>query len=247
MTSIQSEIIVLDSRLRTNFATTTAQNAVYSLLNVGGVLGTYEMLSYHSFNQIYNVEVDRNDTIYWDDGAPRTTVLNPGHYTPDELKTEIQTEMDANASALTFTVTFSSITGKYSWVGSGAFQFTWLTNVAQTDQARSLLGYSNVDTASNVNQTSDVLADLKLHSNIVIDIGGDNNHHVTLLGGAEHSLLVPLDSAFCTELHHVKEQSYQQTLLFSTSLSSLTVTLFDQSGVALVNAPDYELVIRKLF
>ncbi len=247
MTSLQSEIIVLDSRLRNTPSTTTPQDATYNLINVGGVQGTYELLSYHSFNQIYNVEVGINDTIYWDDGTPRTSVIPAGFYTTEQLRAEVETQMDANASALTFTITYSGITGKYSWVGSGAFQFVWLTNSGQTDQARFLLGYDLVDTVSNVNQTSDKLADLKLHSNIIIDIAGDGNQHVTLLGGAEHSLLIPLDSDFSVSLHHVKEQTYQQTIGFATNLSSLNIKLFDQTGVALVNVPEYELIIRRLF
>ncbi len=246
MSSIISEILVLDSRQK-NSGTNQAAN--YSLINMGGIgVGTYEMLGYHSVNQMYNVETGVNNTIYFDQGGGLLTgVMVAGNYTTATMLTEIVRAMDAVGGGVTYgTSAHDAASNKYTITPSAATMgFLFLANTAAS--ARRLLGKDAVDDVLGANQVSDNVLDQRLHSNIFITVAQEGNKHVTVNNGSEFSLIVPLDSAFGDAIHHRKQEHYQQTIVFSTNISIIDVQLFTQDGVALVNAPDYELLLRKLF
>lgn len=248
MSSISSDIIVLDSRQK-NIGSTN-QAAIYNLLNVGGIgNGTYELLSYHSVNQMYNVETGVNDKIYFNEGGvPLTGTLDAGFYNIADMLIEIVDKMD-NAPSAVQTYAGSSYnvnSGKYTFVPNGGvigFDF----NGVLIAPAHRLLGFDAVLIGTAPTITSTVPLDQRLHSNIFITIVEEGNKHVTLLDGMEHSLMVPLNSEFNDAIHHRKQEHYQQTMIFPTNISSINVTQTTQDGIALVNAPDYEMTVRKLF
>jgi len=249
MVSIQSDILVFNSK---NKSSGTNINANYNLLAMGGIgaspSSTYEMLSYHSVDHMYNVEVGVNDKVYFDEGAGLLTgTLNPGAYTTEALMlTEIVRALDAAGGVTYGGSSFDVATGLYSFVpNAGTFGFLFASNT--TASARRLLGKNAVDDVQADPIPSDVVVDLRLHSNIFIKIPQDGNKHVTLLDGTEYSLMVPLNNMFGEEIHHRKQQHYQQFLTFVTNISAMDIELYTQDGVALVNAPDYELILRKVF
>lgn len=252
--SIQNVIFVLDSRQRN--AGGTINNATYNMVAAGGVqAGTYEMLSYHSQNQFFNVELNVNDQLRWDENgtADVTAVLAPGFYTAATLATEIDAVMTAAsvaADANTYVTTHNATTGKYSTTSGGGstWRYDWLTaSATETNLANELLGYSLVDPALANVQVSDRQITLTLHSQLIIDIAEDSQQNVTLLSGAEHSLIVPLDQDFQTEIDSLKNNVFSQTIRFGATLNSLNVQLFTEDGVAPVNLTEYELTIRRLF
>ena len=80
--AIPTTSYVLDSRQRT--AGSTLPVATFNLAALGSPVeaGTYEMLSFNSRNNVYNVD-DTNDEIYFDEAGPELgPVLIPhGYYT----------------------------------------------------------------------------------------------------------------------------------------------------------------------
>lgn len=97
-----------------------------------------------------------NNAIDWNDGSDRnTTLTSTTHLYPyDTLCTDIKTQMDANASSLTFTVTYDPVTDKFSIVGSSAFTLEWATGTNTATGAHTTLGWTVADTASATTQTS---------------------------------------------------------------------------------------------
>lgn len=71
-------------------------------------------------NGRYNIHVGNNTLVFQEDGVAvdLTATLTPGNYTATELQAEIKTQMDA-AGANTYTVTYDSITMKYTITTSG--------------------------------------------------------------------------------------------------------------------------------
>lgn len=249
MSSISSDIIVLDSRQKTSG---TNQAAVYSLLNVGGIgSGTYELLSYHSVNQMYNVEVGVNDSVLFDEGIGLVTgTIAPGFYTSRAaLLTAIVAAMDAAGTQTYGTSTHDALLDLYTFVpvgGIATLGFSFGGSPAAS--AHRLLGMAAATVApAAASITSVNVVDDRLHSNIFVTITQEGNKHVTLLDGSEHSLMVPLNSTFNEHIHHRKQEHYQQTMTFPTNISTINVTQTTQDGVTLVNAPDYEISVRKLF
>lgn len=250
MSSISSDIIVLDSRQKN--AGSTNQAAVYSLLNVGGIgSGTYELLSYHSVNKMYNIEVGVNDSVLFDEGIGLVTgTIAPGFYTSRAaLLTAIVAAMDAAGTQTYGTSTHDALLDLYTFVpvgGIATLGFSFGGSPAAS--AHRLLGMADVTVAAIAASITSVnVVDDRLHSNIFVTITQEGNKHVTLLDGTEHSVMVPLNSVFNEAIHHRKQEHYQQTMSFPTNISTITVTQTTQDGVTLVNAPDYELTVRKLF
>ncbi len=255
MSVIQNVIFVLDSRLRNGGG--TINNATYNMIPAGGVPpGTYEMLSYHSQNQLYNVETGVNDLIVWDEnGSPNLSDALPvGYYSAATLATAIDllmtTESAASGDTNTYVTTYNVTTGKYSTTdGAGStWGFDWLTQSAtSTNLANELMGYSLVDNAALNTQVSDRQVTLTLHSMLVIDISEDSQQNVHLLDGAEHSLIVPLVGDYQEEIDSLKQAVFSQQVVFGATLNSLNVQLFTEDGSVPVNSTEYELTLRRIF
>lgn len=243
MTQNNSDILVLDSNLRSSGS---VSSAVYNCITAGlQPEGTWEVIDYSSSNQLYNVEVGVNDQLHWAEPGALTATLPAGNYTQASLNAAAKVVMDA-ASGSTFTFTVSADTGVVT-VAIAAGTFNWEFGTVTTRRANYLLGLSPVDTLAAASLVGDLVPALRLHTHILVRIGEDGTKNVTALDGQEYSALIPLTGSFGEDLQGRKLINYQQSVFFSNITSFLTVSLFSEDGVALVNTPRYVLSLRKLF
>lgn len=241
MSTIPTNLVVLDSRQRVSG---TAGSAQYNLLPVTGAKGTYELLSFQSVNQFYTVEVGINDTIYWAEPGNLNATVPPGNYTVTTFNAAAKVVMDA-ASGSTFTFTVDADTGITTVaIAAGTFNWEWATNVAAGDSANELLGHSAVDTPAAASIAGNQVPNLRLHSCIVATLQQEGSRNVDLLSGVEASCIIPLESDFGDAINC---RVFSQTFKFSSNISILNVDLATEDGTALVNAPEYVMLIRKLF
>ena len=75
----------------------------------------------------------------------------------------------------------------------------------------------------------------------------DGQNAVTALTGVEYTFTVPLVGAYQEDIDSTKQLTFSQTMTLSTNVNNLEVELFTEDGNALVNTPQYQLSIRKLF
>jgi hypothetical protein len=246
MASVDSTIYLLNSKDR---ASGSVQSANFNMINSGTIgPGTYEAMSYHSKNQVYNVELGVNDSIYFDEGGSEfTAVLDPGYYDIAALLIEVDDKMDNAGGTVSYTITYNTMTGKFNINNDTPFKLNFDVHTADPI-ADKLLGYDVLITQILANdQLGDFPADLTLHSQILINIDQDSAQNVTILDGTEFSLQIPLNGDYQEDIDSMKQETFSQTVVFSTNLNSLDIQLFTEDGVALVNTPDYELSLRKLF
>lgn len=137
--------------------TASSSNTNYPVSNIAHQFRSKEWRS----NATGNFVVDAtNNKINFNEGAAElTSTITSGTYTSTTLATEIKTQLEA-AGAATFTVTFSSTTGKWTIVSNGAtFQ---LLNNTGTNQAVSLLkvalGFANTDRTGTLTYTGSNIA-----------------------------------------------------------------------------------------
>ncbi len=250
MASISTTSYVLDSRQRTTASTVPV--ATYNLAALGSPVevGTYEMSSFNSKNNVYNVD-DTNDEVYFDEGAAELgPVLIPhGYYTTEAaLAAAVKIVMDI-ASATTYTIAYTALTNTFLFTpAAGTFGFNWGTNVAQPI-ANVQLGFTPDDSVIAATQTSNVGVDLDPHDNLLIRITEDGLQNVTLVDGTEYSLIVPLNAGYNEEIDGLKMQTFDQTIQFASPMNQLNVSLFLQDGTVLpaINASSYTLILRRLF
>lgn len=243
--SLDSDILVFDSNKRSSG---TIQNATYNLVTAGlQPQGTWEAIDFSSVNQVYNVEFSVNDTVYWDDdtgGGPYSAVVAPGSYNRGTLDAALVALMDPVA-APNYTFTPNTATGILTVSSTALFNWEFGTNTARS--IRFLLGLNEVDPGQAGSLVGDFIPDLFLHSHLLVSLTNDGNEHVTLMNALEFSLIIPLNESFGERLGARKLINYQQTVFYSNTVSTITISLFTEDGVALVNAPRYVLSIRKLF
>ena len=245
MTSALSDILVFDSNRRSSGS---VQNATYNLVTAGlQPEGTWEALDFSSVNQIYNVELGVNDTVYWDDNTasgPYSAVVAPGSYDVGTLNVAIVSLMDA-VEAPNYTFTPNTATGLLTVSSTALFNWEFGTNTARS--IRNLLGLNEFDTGLSGSITGDFVPDLFLHSHLLVRLTNDGNENVTLMDATEYSFIIPFNEAFGERMGARKLVNYQQTVFYANIVSTITITLFTEDGVPLVNTPRYVLTIRKLF
>lgn len=244
--SVSTDLILIDSKLRTsgnvnNFKIPLIQNLSS---------GTYLFTSFSITNNFYNVISGENDKVYVEhsiDGN-NTLTLTEGKYIASTLLTELKTQLDS-ISLVIYTITYSSITGKYNIsASSGNFKFKFATNTTAT--SRYLLGKNEVDDIFASSQVSDNPIDLKIHDNIAISILQDNSTHGTLPDGTEFSVLIPVDNevSFGQPIHYRNNLNYQQFFSFSNSVNSLDIKVYAGDGDLFpMNNTEWVFSIKKYF
>ena len=94
-------------------------------------------------------------------GTDQTATLTVGTYSGDDLATEIKTQLDATGGAShTFTITYTSSSGKFTIAADADFNITWKTGTHGSDNAddniSSLIGFADsADDGSAATYTSD--------------------------------------------------------------------------------------------
>lgn len=252
MASVANTSYVLDSRQKTAGSTVAA--AVYNFAALGSPVepGTYEMLSFNSRNNVYNVD-SGNNLIFFDEGGAELgpVTIPSGYYTSEAaLASAIKIVMDI-AGAGTYTFVYDALTNLFTVSiagGPGVFGFNFLTNASQP-QANLLLGFNEVDQVPAAAQVSTRGVDLDPHSNLLVQITQDALKNVTLVSGTEFSLIIPLSAPYGAELDNFKQATFDQTVRFVSAMNQLDVQLFTEDGVALpeVQSAQYELILRRLF
>lgn len=113
----------------------------------------------------FTVTLNTNDKIDMteDGGGAFAITLTPGTYKAGATSADagtlcalLKTLIEAGNGASTYTVTYSTTTKKFTLTkNSGVFVIKWATGTNTATSARSLLGFTNADTASAIAATSD--------------------------------------------------------------------------------------------
>lgn len=102
----------------------------------------------------YKVVSGANDKLKIDDGTEYTITLTAGRYRDViALASEIQTQLNASASSVTFTVTVNSTTGLVAIAGDASWTLDWDTSTYGTT-LRDDLGFTGSETPSSNTYTA---------------------------------------------------------------------------------------------
>ncbi|MHA1381033.1 MAG: hypothetical protein ACTSRG_21915 [Candidatus Helarchaeota archaeon] len=118
----------------------------------------------------YNINSNTN-TFQINDGGVKTITLDLGNYNALELASEIQSKLNA-ASALTFSVVYNVITGKYtiSETGSTVFQLLFTT----ASDICSVIGFARETLATLFSYEAENISNFRPYSYLGIKLDGYN-------------------------------------------------------------------------
>jgi len=102
------------------------------------------------------VSAANNKLDFGEGGAEITATLTNATYTGAALAAEIKTQLDAGG-ALTYTVTYSATTRKFTIAATGNFELKWNTGTHKATDCSTLIGFSDAaDKTGAATYTSDV-------------------------------------------------------------------------------------------
>jgi len=109
-----------------------------------------------------NQKIDFNEG-----GGALVATLATGSYDADTLCTEIKSKMEA-AGALTYTVTYSDTTNKFTIAASGTFSLLWNTGANKANSVADTIGFD--DSADDTGSASYTADALRIHTHVYRDI-----------------------------------------------------------------------------
>ena len=209
-------------------------------------------ISFYNINSNY-------DTFAWDSNGPAATgfTITHGNYTIDELITEVQTQMNLDATdSNVYTITYDEITQKVNIASDGA-----LGNVDNlSGDGWRTLGFDLSETitgASNVTGTNIAYTNTTRHLRLHVDNLTSNNvyaNDVTAIDGLKQtnlqrvSLVIPITQTRNEYQFYDNNNGYYIKLPNMANIGDLNVRLTDADGniVDLQEVPwGFECVIYK--
>lgn len=121
----------------------------------------------------YFVITSSNNKLNFDEGGSElTATITAATYTPTTLAAEIKTQMDGAGGAGTYTVTFSTSTGKWTLASDQAtFNLLWNTGTDTANTIGDTIGFdTSADDTGAVTYTGDNIA-LHTEEFLVVDLG----------------------------------------------------------------------------
>ena len=118
-------------------------------------------------------------------GAELTATLTAATYTGQTLCTEVKTQLDS-AGALTYTVTYSESTGKFTIAATGAFTIRWQSGTNTANTAGTPLGF-NI-TANDTGESTYTGDYVSIHTSEAVDCDFGSALEYDFIGILGHNL-----------------------------------------------------------
>ena len=190
--------------------------------------GHYKLLSFQVSNSLYNINSNNNQFILTETSTQNTITLENGNYTPNDLSTEIKTQLDTTFTPSIYTVSYSDITGKYGISNGNSdtlkIEFTGLSNPCHNE-----LGFSNSDIVIGTLITSTKPIDLNSIKNIFIQVDEDRNKVYQGQNFFRTSLRVPVNNLFGNLINFTPEHDNEdQSILIEHPTKVLNIQFYDK-------------------
>lgn len=232
-TSLQK--ILIDSRLRSSG---TISNFTIDFAN-RGLHGAYSLKAVNVFNSYHNVNAN-NNKFHFNDGTDRVITLTTGTYTITSLCSALQTALNA-LSALTFAVSFSSIT--YLVTISADSLFT-IDNTQSASIGTDLgLAESVLASSGNAVVGTGQIQFSSLPLNYYISISSANDE-IQLTNGNCFTFVVPITKSNQEQNYYEPSPNFCQTTSFSNENRHLKVRLLDHEGREINLQNDYWMILE---
>lgn len=200
--------------------------------------GKYVVKNVSLPNSFYNVNSSNNVVYFYETGASTSATIPVGNYTASSLATQLKTSMDA-VSTVTYTITYSNISGKFTFVSSGNSNFEWGSNTANS--ARYLLGFNEEDTSPTTSQESTNVINLSPYPHIGIDIQEDSHPNYITAERAHSSIIVPLSVSFGS--YQVLPMDDFRQIVSLPRTRTLNIRLIHNGSIVLNNSVDWEMLL----
>ena len=189
----------------------------------------------------YNINSTNNKIVFYYYLLPRTATIPPGYYNTSNITTAIKTAMEAAAGSGTFTVTYDSLTSKFTITHSLDI---WTIVPGETGTCHSMLGFSESAQTPATSQTSDGVVNLAYPLSINIFIDGATS---TISDSKSNpTFTVPITENSQSLMIYRPDPVYPITVKLNR-MSRVSVRLLADNYQSLdMNGCDFYFMLRKL-
>lgn len=251
----QNTRIVIDSKSRASYSSSSS-NCIFQLSNAISLAGRkyVRLLNFTCYSTVYNITSANNNIDFEENATVKLATVPAGFYTASTLATAVKTALDtASGGFATFTVTYSSTTGKFTIASTQSFELLFATGANSAASLFDVLGWTDasginpVDTAPATSATAPFIADLSAPSQFYITINEFDTHHHTT-EQTYFTFVVPNTSALGSVSTFNYNANYDQTINISNNLSYLrtfSVRIHDVRGRVLdLNNSEWSMMLE---
>jgi len=240
--------LVINSEDRLNYTTTTSTNFRVNLQNpINQRIIGYGLKSAVIPKTNYNIPSIRNTFTFFDGVANYTVTVPAGNYTITELLAEIQTLLNA-LGPNTFTLTYSTISGKVTWSTTGPAMI--INPTLDTSQGSVLykLGFVPGQSYTGVSITAPNVADISGIKTLFIKIK-QLSQYIRNTTNSMLNFKVDLAGQFGDIIFYADENKYHQYFNIAqdhlTNQGMFDITLVDEYAVPVdLNGRDWSFVLQ---
>lgn len=172
----------------------------------------------------YNVTSKNNVFCFTDDSKLRTATITPGNYDISTLPAALKSAMEtANSSFQSYTIAYSSTTGRLTISASGNF----VINASNASHSAGLLTGFTTDTSAGTSQTSN--QSVNLCPSIAIHVRISTEREMVDAKENWSSLLIPITGNQGSWVYYSPADSFRQYIQFHTPVRTLEVSLHDDA------------------
>lgn len=206
--------------------------------------GSYAIHAFYGHNAFYNITANNNKVYVNDNSVSYIVTLDSGNYSSEDLREHLQTKLNAMGGSNSYTVTYSSITAKYTFTGdTNNFYFEFGTNTS--NDARKLLGFNATDGTGALTQVSNNVIQLSIHPIIYARIKQDICYKVMSKNHFYASFMIFDKSSFGESLRMVDVNHPVIVQLKRTK--AIDITFFDEDHNELdFNGTEWSLVLKSV-
>ncbi len=213
-------------------------------LNVN-LSGKYHVKSLTLCNSMYNIDSTNNTILFYENATAKSATITAGFYTSTNIAAAVKTALDtASGGHNTFTVSYSSSTGKLTISAGNAFYFRWASDADNTCYRE--LGFQKANTASGTSITAPCCLNLNACNQLLLNI---SNAHASYQSTSytQGNVLIPLEANGLEFKTYYFNRDIQQCVQFDTNAKRITLTLRDDLGrIRSLNGTDYSLVLSNV-
>lgn len=221
----------------------TTDNFVVDLKNIGGLHGRYTIRSVIIPNSLYNVTTTRYK-IY----INSTTVsITAGFYDGVGLASAIQAQLRTSLADGTFTCTYSTTTGKFTIARSTNFTLDWASSsYADGDDLARVLGWPNSNYSGASSYTAPNMANLISSRGYFINIQEARLREVKCSNGRSGSVChIPIDQPFMSYVTWVPNSVNKQYVNLDHA-NQLSISVRDENGQQLsLNGVNWSIILQR--
>ena len=172
----------------------------------------------------YNVSSRNNVFVFTDDSKLRTATITPGNYDVSTLPAALKSAMEtANGSFQSYTIAYSSTTGRLTISASGNFQIN-ASNPSHS--AGKLTGFTSDTSSANTHTSNE---NINLCPSIAIHIRISTEREMVDTKENWSTLFVPITGNQGTWLYYSPPDTFEQYINFYTPVRTLEVSLHDDA------------------